>query len=188
MSIRTGPLSTLSRLVTEQRNPASERVDTLGTQEILKVINSEDRKVSDAVAAAIPSITKAVDASVAAMESRGRPLYIGAGTSGQQRIWIRRVLSNFQREPGSGTGNHRRGRAPALARATEASEDDPDRGAQDLIERGFRLPDVLVGLAASGRTPYVLGAVRTARGLGAITIGVSCTPNSELSREVDIPI
>jgi N-acetylmuramic acid 6-phosphate etherase len=178
----------LEDLLTEQRNPASEGIDALPTEEILRVINTEDRKVAEAVGREIPQIARAVDAVVEAIQHGGRLFYIGAGTSGRLG-----VLDAAECPPTFNVGPETvqgiiAGGEPALARATEASEDDPDSGARDLAERGFTARDVLAGIAASGRTPYVLGAMAHARRLGALTIGISCTPNSELSRAVDIPI
>jgi N-acetylmuramic acid 6-phosphate etherase len=178
----------LEDLLTEQRNPASEGIDALPTEEILRVISTEDRKVAEAVGREIPNIARAVDAVVEAIQRGGRLFYIGAGTSGRLG-----VLDAAECPPTFNVGPETvqgiiAGGEPALARATEASEDDPASGARDLAERGFTARDVLAGIAASGRTPYVLGAVAHARRLGAFTIGISCTPNSELSRAVDIAI
>ena len=178
----------LENLLTEQRNPASERLDALPTEEILRVINSEDRKVAEAVAREIPAIAKAADAIVEALRRGGRLFYIGAGTSGRLGVLDAAECPPTFNVPPELVQGIIAGGERALARATEASEDDPATGARDLRERGFTVNDVLVGLAASGRTPYVLGAIAHARGLGALTIGISCTPHSELSRAVDIPI
>lgn len=178
----------LEDLLTEQRNPASKGIDALPTEEILRVINTEDRKVAEAVGRQITNIARAVDAVVEAIQRGGRLFYIGAGTSGRLG-----VLDAAECPPTFNVGTETvqgimAGGEPALARATEASEDDPASGARDLAERGFTVRDVLAGIAASGRTSYVLGAVAHARRLGAFTIGISCTPNSELSRAVDIAI
>ncbi len=178
----------LEKLLTEQRNSASARIDSLSTTDMLSVINSEDQRVALAVGLEIPHIAKAVDAISAAMAVGGRLFYIGAGTSGRLG-----VLDASECPPTFGVSYDlvqgiMAGGEAALCRATEASEDDPDSGARDLAARGFRQTDVLVGIAASGRTPYVLGAIRLAKDLGAVTIGISCTPDSELSRAVDIPI
>lgn len=178
----------LDKLLTEQLNPASTSIDTLSTTEMLAVINREDRKVADAVAGAIPEIAKAVDAIVAAMERGGRLFYIGAGTSGRLGVLdAAECPPTFSVTPDLVQGIIAGGEA-ALSRATETTEDDPAIGARDLSERGFTAGDVLVGIAASGRTPYVLGAIAAARKLGAVTIGISCTPQSELSRAVDVAI
>ncbi len=178
----------LEKLLTEQLNPASASIDTLTTVEALKVINHEDKKVADAVAQAIPAIAQAVDAIVAAMERGGRLFYIGAGTSGRLGVLdAAECPPTFSVPPDLVQGIIAGGEA-ALSRATETTEDDPAIGVRDLRQRGFTARDVLVGIAASGRTPYILGAVSEARRLGAITIGISCTPQSEVSRAVDIAI
>ncbi|HSM76308.1 MAG TPA: N-acetylmuramic acid 6-phosphate etherase, partial [Bryobacteraceae bacterium] len=178
----------LERLLTEQINPASRGIDSKSTEEILTIMNQEDHKVAPAVAAEIPRIAKAVDAIAAALERGGRLFYIGAGTSGRLGVLDASECPPTFRVPPETVQGIIAGGEAALSRATEASEDDPAMGERDLLSRGFRAGDVLCGIAASGRTPYVLGAVAAARKLGAITIGVSCTPDSELSRAVDIPI
>lgn len=178
----------LERLLTEQINPASRGIDSKSTEEILTIMNQEDRKVAPAVAAEIPRIAKAVDAIAAALERGGRLFYIGAGTSGRLGVLDASECPPTFRVPPETVQGIIAGGEAALSRATEASEDDPAMGERDLLSRGFGAGDVLCGIAASGRTPYVLGAVAAARKLGAITIGVSCTPDSELSRAVDIPI
>src|SRR6185369_8107030 len=178
----------LEHLLTEQPNPASEGIDALSTEQILRIINSEDRKVAEAVALEQTSIARAVDAIFEALNSGGRLFYIGAGTSGRLGVLdAAECPPTFNVPPGMVQGIIAGGE-PALARATETTEDDPAIGASDLSERGFTAGDVLVGIAASGRTPYVLGAVAEARRLGALTIGISCTPQSELSTAVEIPI
>ncbi len=178
----------LERLLTEQSNPATEKIDTLTTEEMLRAINREDRRVAEAVGAQIGAISVAVDAIVERMRAGGRLFYIGAGTSGRLGVLdAAECPPTFNVSPDAVQGIISGGEA-ALSRATEASEDDENAGARDLRERGFRAGDVLVGIAASGRTPYVLGAVAEARRLGALTIGISCTPDSGLSRDVAIPI
>ena len=178
----------LEHLLTEQPNPASEGIDELPTGEILRIINDEDAKVAGAVARELPAITRAVDTIVNAFDQGGRLFYIGAGTSGRLG-----VLDAAECPPTFGVPPDRvrgviAGAEVALARATEATEDDPTMGALDLGQSGFSASDVLVGIAASGRTPYVLGAVAEANDMGAMTIGISCTPDSELARSVRIPI
>ncbi|MFN3323371.1 MAG: N-acetylmuramic acid 6-phosphate etherase [Bryobacteraceae bacterium] len=178
----------LSKLLTEQQNPATARIDALDTEPMLRLLNAEDRIVPDAVAREISNIAKAVDAIVAAIRSGGRLFYIGAGTSGRLGVLdAAECPPTFSTPPDLVQGIIAGGES-ALARATEASEDDPEAGRRDLLAHGFRPQDVLVGIAASGRTPYVLGALSAARELGARTIGISCTPESDLSRAVDIPI
>lgn len=178
----------LDRLLTEQRNTASWDIDALPTIEMLRVINDEDRQVADAVKAELEHIAIAVDAIVAAMERGGRLFYIGAGTSGRLGVLDASECPPTFNVPPDLVQGIIAGGPPALASATEASEDDPESGVRDLLERGFQGTDVLVGIAASGRTPYVLGAIGKARELGAVTVGISCTPDSELSRAVSIPI
>lgn len=178
----------LASLLTERRNPASAHIDSLETEGILRVINAEDHAVAPAVAAVVPQVARAVDAAVRAVRSGGRIFYMGAGTSGRLGVLdAAECPPTFNVSPVLVQGIIAGGES-ALARATEATEDDPESGVRDLLARGFTPKDVLVGLAASGRTPYVLGAVRKARELGAVTVGVSCTPNSLLSQAVDIAI
>ena len=178
----------LEHLLTEQANPASEGIDALPTGQILSIINSEDRKVAEAVARELPAITRAVDAIVNAFEKGGRLFYIGAGTSGRLGVLdAAECPPTFNVAPERVQGIIAGGEA-ALSRATETSEDEPSIGARDLIGRGFLERDVLVGIAASGRTPYVLGAIAEANRMEAFTIGISCTPDSELSRAVKVPV
>src|SRR5437660_9518396 len=178
----------LENLLTEQPNPASESIDALPTAQILSIINAEDQKVPAAVAAEIPSIARAVDTIVSAMEQGGRLFYIGAGTSGRLGVLDAAECPPTFSVPPDLVQGIIAGGAPALSQATETTEDDPAIGGRDLAARGFTARDVLVGIAASGRTPYVLGAVTEARRLGALTIGISCTPQSELSQAVAIAI
>src|ERR1041385_5113674 len=178
----------LEKLVTEQSHAASRSIDELPTAEILNIMNAADAEVPAAVAREIPRIARAVDTIAASLEQGGHLVYIGAGTSGRLGVLDAsecpptfNVAEDLVR--GIIAGGER-----ALVRSTEASEDDPEAGARDLLAAGFGRSDVLVGVSASGRTPYVLGAVAKARQLGAVTCGISCTPDSELSRAVDIPI
>ena len=178
----------LEKLLTEQRNPASAEIDTLPTEEVLRIVNAEDHKVADAVESEIPSIARAMDAIVEAFQRGGRLFYIGAGTSGRLGVLdASECPPTFSVPPEMVQGIIAGGPA-ALSCATETTEDDPAIGARDLTERGFTARDVLVGIAASGRTPYVLGAVAEARRLGAVTVGISCTPDSELARAAAIAI
>ena len=178
----------LEHLLTEQVNPASDGIDALPTQRILEIVNAEDRHVADAVAREIPAIARAVDTIVAAIERGGRLFYIGAGTSGRLGVLDAAECPPTFSADAELVQGIMAGGAQALARATETTEDDPAIGAHDLRDRGFTSRDVLVGIAASGRTPYVLGAIAEARRLGAVTAGISCTPDSELARAVQIAI
>ena len=181
-------MASLDRLLTEQPNPASASIDAVSTEQMLGIINAEDRRVAEAVGREIPAIARAVDAIAAALSSGGRLFYIGAGTSGRLGVLdASECPPTFGVSPQSVQGIIAGGE-PALTRATEATEDDPAAGARDLAARHFTAADVLAALAASGRTPYVLGAVAEARRLGAVTIGISCSPESDLARAVAIPI
>ena len=174
--------------MTEQRNPASENLDALSTFEMLRVINHEDHKIADCVGRALHEIEHAVEAATAALAQGGRMFYIGAGTSGRLGVLDASECPptfNVSQEMVQGIIA---GGVNALHSATEASEDDASLGERDLLARGFTSKDIVVGIAASGRTPYVLGAIDAARNLGAVTIGISCTPHSQLSRHVDIAI
>ena len=178
----------LESLLTEQPNPASAHIDTLSTMEMLRVINAEDRKVAEAVEREIPAIARAVDAITEAFKRGGRLFYIGAGTSGRLGVLdASECPPTFGVSPDMVQGIIAGGEA-ALSRATETTEDDPAMGARDLTARGFAANDILAGIAASGRTPYVLGAIAEAKRAGAIAIGISCTPDSELARAADIAI
>ena len=178
----------LDHLLTEQANPASAAIDTAGTEAALRIINREDAKVAAAVEREIPAIARAVDAIAAAMERGGRLFYIGAGTGGRLGVLdAAEIPPTFGAPPDLVIGIIAGGEA-ALSVAAEAGEDDPATGARDITAHGFTARDVLVGLAASGRTPYVLGAVAEARRLGAVTVGVSCTTDSELARAAEIAI
>ncbi|MGA2115670.1 MAG: N-acetylmuramic acid 6-phosphate etherase [Bryobacteraceae bacterium] len=178
----------LDNLLTEQQNQRSASIDSLSTEGMLRVINAEDRLVAEAVEREIPAIARAVEAISAAFETGGRLYYIGAGTSGRLGVLdASECPPTFSAAPELVQGIIAGGEA-ALSHATETTEDDPAIGVRDLAARGFKAGDVLVGLAASGRTPYVLGAVAEARRLGSVTVGVSCTPDSELARAVDIAI
>jgi N-acetylmuramic acid 6-phosphate etherase len=182
------PKTPLASLLTEQINPNSRGIDSLPTLDMLRVINDEDRKVAESITPELPNIARAVDAIVEAFERSGRLFYIGAGTSGRLGVLdASECPPTFNVSPDLVQGIIAGGES-ALSRATEATEDDPAMGVRDLLARGFTAADVLCGIAASGRTPYVLGAIAEANRLGAVTIGVSCTPDSELSRAARIAI
>lgn len=178
----------LERLLTEQCNPASLGIDARSTFDVVRIINDEDRKVADSVTPELPNIARAVDAIVARFEGGGRLFYIGAGTSGRLGVLDASECRPTYNVPHDMVQGVIAGGEKALSRATEASEDDPSAGARDLLAHGFSSGDVLVGIAASGRTPYVLDAIAKARELGAVTVGISCTTDSDLARAADIPI
>ena len=155
---------------------------------MLSVINEEDRKVADSIACELPFIAQAVDGIVTAFQNGGRLFYIGAGTSGRLGVLDAAECPPTFNVPPDLVQGIIAGGESALSRATETSEDDPSLGVRDLLARGFVSRDVLCGIAASGRTPYVLGAIAEANRLGALTIGISCSPASELSRVAKIAI
>jgi len=175
-------------LLTERIHPASGRLDELNTLEILGIMNSADAEVAAAVEREIPRIARAVDAIGAALESGGHLVYLGAGTSGRLGVLDASECPPTFSVPADMVRGIIAGGEAALVRSVEAVEDDPAAGSRDLIASGFGPRDVLVGIAASGRTPYVLGAITEAHRMGGVTCGISCTPDSELSRVVDYPI
>lgn len=151
-------------------------------------MNEADAEVARAVGAEIPRIAAAVDAIAAALDLGGSLVYIGTGTSGRLGVLDASECPPTFHTPPNLVRAIIAGGDAALRRSAEAAEDDPETGSRDLMASGFGPSDVLVGISASGRTPYVMGAVTRARGLGAVTVGISCTPDSELSRSVDFPI
>lgn len=171
----------LGSLITEARNPASEHMDELTTADLLRVISTADAEVAAAVAAEIPQIAAAVDAIVARMDAGGRLFYIGAGTSGRLGVLdASECLPTFNVPPELVQGIIAGGDG-ALRRSVEGAEDDPSQGAADLAAHGFGAADAVVGIAASGRTPYVVGALEYARSLGALTVALSCVPDSAIA-------
>lgn len=178
----------LSRIATEQRNPNSREIDRLSTLEMLTVINNEDANVAPAVATVIPQIARAVDGIVERIERGGRLIYVGAGTSGRLGVLdASECPPTYNVPPGLvigiiAGGDH------ALRHAVEHVEDSPEAGAEALKEIGLIANDTVVGIAASGRTPYVLGAIAYAREVGALTAGICSSPGSVLGAAVNIPI
>ncbi|MFV4845682.1 N-acetylmuramic acid 6-phosphate etherase [Edwardsiella tarda] len=178
----------LNQMVTESRNPASAAIDTLSTLAMLRVINAEDQRVAPAVEATLPQVAELVDKVVEAFAQGGRLIYCGAGTSGRLGI-----LDASECPPTYGTPAQQvvgliAGGHPAILAAVENAEDDRDQGAQDLRDLHFTARDVLVGIAASGRTPYVLGAMAYAKQQGATVAAIVCNPGSEMSLAADIAI
>jgi N-acetylmuramic acid 6-phosphate etherase len=163
--------------ITERRNPRSAALHTRSTLEILRIINREDAKVAGAVRKAIPEIARAVELAVAALARGGRLVYLGAGTSGRLG-----VLDAAECIPTFGTEQVAAvmaGAPGAMFRPSEVSEDDPGLGARDLRKIKFSRRDVLVGISASGRTPYVMGGLGYARRLGARTVLLTANPEAE---------
>lgn len=178
----------IEELSTEQKNPESMNVDSLNTNQILNLINSEDRKVAAAVEKEIPNIALAVDAIVKALRQGGRLIYMGAGTSGRLGI-----LDAAECPPTFGTDDKEiigliAGGQEALVKALEGVEDDRAEAVRQLQAIGLCKEDILVGIAASGRTPYVIEGISYARRIGAQTIALSCSLNSMISRIADIAI
>ena len=181
-------MSTLDDLETEQPNPSSYGIDARSTEEILRLMNAEDRKVAPAVEAEIPRIARAVEVIVDRLVRGGRLFYLGAGTSGRLGVLDAAECPPTFRVPPDLVQAVIAGGETALLKSVEAAEDDPEEGVRDLSARGFSAADVLVGIAASGRTPYVLGAVDWARRLGAATIGITSNPGSPLAELVEVAI
>lgn len=178
----------LEALLTETPNPASAAIDALSTIDMLRVINSADAEIAGAVAKEIPHIGKAVDEITGRLKLGGRLFYIGAGTSGRLGVLDASECPPTFNTPSELVQGLIAGGDTALRKSIEKAEDDPSQGERDLRDRDFSSRDALVGIAASGRTPYVLGAIRYARSLGALTIGLSCTPNSDLANAAEISI
>lgn len=178
----------LSQMITEGRNLASQNIDELSTEAMLRVINDEDKKVALAVEAIVPQIAAAVDAICAAFQAGGRLIYCGAGTSGRLGI-----LDASECPPTFGTPREQvigliAGGHTAILQAVENAEDNREQGAQDLKDIHFSRHDVLVGIAASGRTPYVLGALAYANELFATTVSLTCNPGSAMSQVAAIAL
>ena len=189
------PLAALAVLATEARNPASEHIDTLSTLDMLRVINDEDAHIAAAVAVELPHIAAAVDAIASRFQQGGRLFYIGAGTSGRLGVLDASECPPTFSVPRTLVQGIIAGGESALRVSSEATEDSSQQGAADLLAAGFglsptgdTLPDTLVGIAASGRTPYVLGALAHARAVGALTIGLTCSPHSPVAQASEIAI
>ncbi|WP_010630593.1 N-acetylmuramic acid 6-phosphate etherase [Sporolactobacillus vineae] len=178
----------LSKIDTEQRNPRTLNIDAVPTRDMLKMINSEDARVAAAVDKIIPDISRAVDAMTEKFVRGGRIIYVGAGTSGRLGFLdAAESVPTFGIKEGRITGLIAGG-PEAMRRAVEGAEDDTGLCEQDLKKIQFTAGDVLVGLAASGRTPYVVGGLKYARSIGARTVSVTCNPSGVMNRIVDFPI
>ncbi len=178
----------LGGLTTETRNPRTLELDTMGALEFLEVMNDEDAKVAGAVRQALPQIAQAVDVIAAAFRKGGRLIYIGAGTSGRLG-----VLDAVECPPTFGTEPEQvvgliAGGERAFVRAVEGAEDSPTLAEEELRGLNLSADDVVVGIAASGRTPYVIGGLDFARSLGAPTVSVACNPSSAVSSHADVAI
>jgi N-acetylmuramic acid 6-phosphate etherase len=184
----SAPQNMLERLLTEQINPESRSLDQVSMVRLLEIMNAADAHVAPAVAQEVPRIAAAAQAIADTLERGGRLIYQGAGTSGRLGVLDASECPPTFGVPPELVRGIMAGGEHALVHSLEGVEDDPDTGARDLAAVGFGPGDVLVGISASGRTPYVLGAVVKARGLGAVTCGISCVRDSELSRAVQYPI
>jgi N-acetylmuramic acid 6-phosphate etherase len=178
----------LGNLPTEARNPASERIDEVSTLEMLAVMHAADREAAAAVGQVLPRIATAVDAITARIESGGRLFYLGAGTSGRLGVLDASEIPPTYDIPPEMVQGIIAGGEEALRWSIESVEDDLELAARDLAERGFGAGDVLVGIATSGRTPYVLGGMEHARQVGALTIGLTCVPGSPVAEAAGIAI
>ncbi|MBN3192296.1 N-acetylmuramic acid 6-phosphate etherase [Pectobacterium brasiliense] len=178
----------LGKLVSETRNPATMALDQLSTLEMMHAFNQEDRKVPEAIAQVLPAIAEAVDLATASLQEGGRLIYLGAGTSGRLG-----VLDASECPPTFGVPHGLvigliAGGPGALLKAVEGAEDDPALGEADLKALDVTAADMVVGLAASGRTPYVIGALRYARDVGCRTAAISCNPHSAIAQEAQVAI
>lgn len=178
----------LSALVTEQRNPDSMLLDRMSTKEILQLINNEDRKIAEAVAAALPQIEEAVGRIAAALQQGGRLFYVGAGTSGRLGVLDAAECVPTYRTPPDMIQAVLAGGPEAMTEAVEGSEDDEGQGALELQARALGEGDVVLGITASGRTPFTIGALKYAQSKGAFAISLSCNRHAQLSRFADCPI
>jgi N-acetylmuramic acid 6-phosphate etherase len=175
-------------LLTEAPNPTSATIDALPTLDMLRVINAADQAVAAAVERELPNIASAIDGIVGRLQNGGRLFYMGAGTSGRLGVLDASECPPTFNTPPELVQGLIAGGDGALRRSIERAEDDPEQGRKDLADRGFAGRDALVGIAASGRTPYVLGALSYARSLNALTIGLSCTPDSQVAQASEIAI
>jgi N-acetylmuramic acid 6-phosphate etherase len=178
----------LGTLISESRNPATMELDKFSTLEMLTCFNDEDRKVPEAIRLVLPAIVQAVDLAAESLKQGGRLIYLGAGTSGRLG-----VLDASECPPTFGVPHGRvigliAGGPGALLKAVEGAEDDIALGVRDLQDLKLTATDMVVGLAASGRTPYVIGALRYARQLGCPTAAISCNPDSPIAQEAQVAI
>lgn len=178
----------LEGIATEKRNTSTLLIDELSTIDMLTLINNEDKTVPLAIEKILPDIAMAVDLITKQLQSGGRLFYIGAGTSGRLG-----VLDAAECPPTYGVSPDLvqgiiAGGTPALLKAQEGAEDSLELCEKDLKEKDFSKNDILVGIAASGRTPYVIGGLEYAKSIGAPTISIACSPNSEIAKLADIPL
>ncbi len=175
-------------MLTEERNPATLQIDRVDIRRRLELMNREDRTVAEAVRSAIPQLAPVIEQIGRRLRERGRLFYVGAGTSGRLG-----VLDAVECRPTFGVDSRLvqgilAGGYEACYRSVESVEDSPEQGAADIQERGVSRLDAVVGLAASGRTPYTIGAIQEASRIGALTVGISCNPEAPLSRAAELVI
>lgn len=181
-------LNNLSQLISEQRNADSMQIDTGSALEIITKMNQQDALVPLAIAKVLPEIAQAVDAITRSFQQGGRLIYMGAGTSGRLG-----VLDASECPPTFGVNDDMvmgliAGGQPAMFKAQEGAEDNPSLGESDLQQINFNAKDVVVGIAASGRTPYVIGGLNYANTIGATTVAISCNPDSPIAQQAKIAI
>ncbi len=174
--------------ITEQENPKTAEIDKASTLDAVKLINFEDRSVAVAVEKVLPEIVKAIDAVVERLQNRGRLFYIGTGTSGRLGVLDASEIPptygvSYELVQGIIAGGY-----DALYKASEASEDNDQAGAEDLKARGVTKEDAVIGIAASGRTPYTIGAVKYAREIGCFTACIVCNPDSTITKAAEVAI
>jgi N-acetylmuramic acid 6-phosphate etherase len=178
----------IEKIITEQRNESTAHIDELSTLDMVSLMNNEDKKVAYAVAEALEPIACAIDLITEKLQAEGRLIYCGCGTSG--RLGILDAVEcppTYSTEPEMVQGIIAGG-YPAVFKAVEGAEDDYEQGKKDLMVIGFTNKDILVGIAASGRTPYVIGAMTYAKSIGAPVVSVTCCPGSQMGRIADIDI
>jgi N-acetylmuramic acid 6-phosphate etherase len=181
-------MSNLAHLLTEARNPASEHIDELTPAQMLEVMHAADQEAVDAVHRELPHIAAAISAIAVRIEAGGRLFYLGAGTSGRLGVLDASECPPTYNTPPDLVQGIIAGGDVALRGSVERAEDDPAQGRCDLEARGFTAQDSLVGIAASGRTPYVLGGIEYARSLGALTVSLACVPASPIEAAADLAI
>lgn len=178
----------LENLTTERRNETTFGLDEMSVAEAVRLMNQEDHKVPDAVAEQLPQIEKVIEATITAFKKGGRLIYMGAGTSGRLGVLdAAECVPTFGVEAEMVVGLIAGGEQ-AMTVAVEGAEDDAELGAQDLVDLKLTENDMVIGIAASGRTPYVIGGLDYARSIGAATGTISCNKGAEISKHADLPI
>ncbi len=178
----------IENLVTESRNPATTEIDTMSTLEMVKTINQEDQKVAQAVAMQAELIARAIDEAAQLYKQGGRLIYVGAGTSGRLGVLdAAELVPTYGIKPERAIGLIAGGKE-AMFQAVEGAEDSATLGENDLRQLDLTANDIVIGLAASGRTPYVIGCLEYAQKVGALTIAIACVPDSEIGHHAKLAI